>query len=142
MFLPSEARRHRRWAASETGLPRWLLARCLRPEAVAPLCTKARIRAGGEADHEPLLCLDWKRNSSFSRGLFTEASLPQFVGVVPVRVAQTKSSCGAARFCQTGFHPVTMASNERRKLWEITYLLFVFVLAMRRFRVLLVWGFS
>lgn len=81
-------------AASETGLPRWLLTGCLWPEAMAQLCTRARIRAGGEADHEPLLCLDWKRNSSFTQGLFTEASLPQIVGIVPVGIVQTKSSHG------------------------------------------------
>lgn len=81
---------------SETGLPRWLLAGCLWPEAVARLCTRARIRASGEADHEPLLCLDWKRNSSFTQGLFTEASLPQIVGIVPVGITQTKSSHGFA----------------------------------------------
>lgn len=83
-------------AASETGLPRWLLAGCLWPEAVLKLYTRARIRAGGEADHEPLLCLDWKRNSSFTQGLFTEASLPWIVGIVPVGIAQTKSSHGFA----------------------------------------------
>lgn len=84
------------------------------PEAVALLCTKARIRAGGEAYHEPLLCLDWKGNSSFTLDLFTEASLPQFVGIVPVRTAETKSSHGDACFCQPGIDPVMMASNERR----------------------------
>lgn len=96
------------------GLPCWLLAGCMWPEAVAPLCTKARIRAGGEAYHEPLLCLDWKGNSSFTPGLFTEASLPQFVGTVLVRTTETKSSHGGARFCQFGIDPVMMASNERR----------------------------
>lgn len=101
-------------AASEMGLPCWLLAGCMWSGAVAPLCTKARIRAGAEAYHEPLLCLDWKGNSSFSLGLFTEASLPQFVGIVPVRTTETKSSHGGACFCQPGIDPVMMASNERR----------------------------
>lgn len=108
-FLPSEALRHARLlicmfprlTSFEQPQKRASLAGCLQavmwPEAVAPLCTKARIRAGGEAYHEPLLCLDWKGSSSFAPGLFTEASLPQFVGIVPVRTAETKSSFLSAR---------------------------------------------
>lgn len=84
------------------------------PEAVAPLCTKARIRAGSEAYHESLLCLDWKGSSSFTLGLFTEASLPQLVGIAPARIVETKSSHGGACSCQSGINPVRMASNERR----------------------------
>lgn len=68
----------------------------LRPVAAARLCTRARIRAGGEADREPLLCLDWKRNSSFAQSLFTEDSRPQFVGIAAVGITQTKSSQGVA----------------------------------------------
>lgn len=83
------------------------------PEAVA-LLSKARIRAGVEAYHEPLLCLDWKGNSGFTLDLFTEASLLQFVGIAPVRTAETKNSDGGACFCQPGIDPVMMASNERR----------------------------
>lgn len=94
------------------------LAGCLQSvmwtEAVAQLYTKARIRAGGEAYHEPLLCLDWKGSSSFTPGLFTEASLPQLVGIAPARTAETKSSHGRARSCQPAIDPVRMASNERR----------------------------
>lgn len=102
------------WAASDTAPhphphpPLWQLAGCLWAEAVAPLRTKARIRAGGEAYREPLLCLDWKRKACLQR--------PPFHGLwelPPVGIAQTKSSCGIAGFCQTAIDPVPMASNER-----------------------------